>query len=177
MLRVFKILLLTILLYLCVAEGHAQIQTLQDTLSAISPEFYKRLQIERGQRRRSDNLYIYTAQQIRLQFIQSNVAQLLGDTLPAASTLQLSYKNNRRAVRLPTEAYSSKAATLYTEGFTTIGKAKIMGKFFLINSGMIVWRTILRETYRRESHLRILRLSQVNMNGKTSDLKQVWDIA
>lgn len=115
---------------LCVAKSYAQVRTLEDTLSAISPEFYKALEAERSKRQKSDSLYLYSFNANKLHFTQSSIAQLIADTTRQAAMLQLQYGNYKRHIKLPTTAFKTDAISLYTEGFTTIGKAKIMGKFY-----------------------------------------------
>ncbi|GAB3426415.1 DUF6850 family outer membrane beta-barrel protein [Niabella aquatica] len=125
-----KIFFSLILVYLCMAKGYAQVHTLEDTLSAISPEFYKALQAERSKRQKSDSLYLYKFNADKLHFAQSSITQLIADTTRQAAMLQLQYNNYKRHFKLPTTAFKTDAASFYTEGFITIGKAKIMGKFY-----------------------------------------------
>ncbi|MGE9311957.1 DUF6850 family outer membrane beta-barrel protein [Niabella sp. CJ426] len=112
------------------AKSYAQVHTLEDTLSAISPEFYKALEAERNKRQKSDSLYLYSFNANKLHFTQSSIAQLIADTTRQAAMLQLKYSNYKRHFKLPVAAFKTDVASLYTEGFTTIGKAKIMGKFY-----------------------------------------------
>lgn len=117
-------------LCLCTTLIRAQVPTLADTLSAISPDFYKQLLSERNKRQKSDSLYLYTYKSEQLAFMQSNLTQLIADTIRQAALLRLYYSTHRRDFRLPATAYKTQNAVLYTEGFTMIGKAKIMGKFY-----------------------------------------------
>jgi hypothetical protein len=110
--------------------AHAQIGTLEDTLSVLSPDFYKAVQSTRNKRFKTDSLYFQTFQRNRLNFSQTNMAQLVSDSLKQAAILEVQYGNGRRGIKLPTNAYRTNMASLYTEGFTTIGKAKILGKFY-----------------------------------------------
>jgi len=110
--------------------AQAQIGTLEDTLSVLSTDFYKAVQSTRSKRYKIDSLYFQTFQRNRLNFLQSNMTQLVSDSLTQAAILEVQYGNIRRDVKLPTNAYRTNIASLYTEGFTTIGKAKIMGKFY-----------------------------------------------
>ncbi|ANH81355.1 hypothetical protein A8C56_10490 [Niabella ginsenosidivorans] len=109
---------------------HAQVPVLADTLSSVSPDFYKVLQTERSKRLKSDSLYINTYRQQQIQFMQSSLTQLVADTLPQAAMLELGYTNQNRNFKLPVTACKTQNVVLYTEGFTTLGKAKIMGKFY-----------------------------------------------
>ncbi|MFT4092479.1 MAG: hypothetical protein QM640_02480, partial [Niabella sp.] len=95
-------ILLFIAMYLCVNVTHAQIHTLGDTLSSISPELYRALQTERGKRLKTDSLYLETATFDELAFMQTNTTQLIADTLKQAATLKVAYGNARRNLKLPT---------------------------------------------------------------------------
>ncbi|WP_162817958.1 hypothetical protein U0035_10170 [Niabella yanshanensis] len=110
--------------------AHAQVATLEDSLSSISPGFYKSLQTERAKGNRSDSLYWILSNRERLQFLQSNPVQLVFDTLKQAGLIEMHYKNTEKNIRLPVEAYRTYTAAFYTEGFTTVGKAKIQGRFY-----------------------------------------------
>lgn len=125
-----KILFTFCFILLGVLFGHAQVKTLEDTLSSLAPDFYRSIQSNRDKKIRTDSFYIYTQKANNLKFVQSNITQLIADTLPQGALLQLGYDNNTRNVKLPTEAYNIQNASLYTEGFTTIGRTKIMGKFY-----------------------------------------------
>lgn len=126
----FKILSIAFCCVLCMNFAHAQVRTLEDTLSVISPDFLNAVKSQRGKRLKTDSLYLQTYQQNRLSFVQQNITQLLADTLNQVALLQLNYQHSTRAFKLPTQAHRTRAASLYTEGFTTIGRAKIMGKFY-----------------------------------------------
>lgn len=123
-----KKLFIIFFLNLCALTGHAQVPTLADTLSSISPEFYKILESERANRKRSDSIHLFASGREKLRFLQTNLTQLLADTTRQAAMLKLQFENNKRPFHLPESAYKTNDIVLYTEGFATIGKAKIMGK-------------------------------------------------
>lgn len=120
---------ISLMFYLCVSNLHAQVKTLDDTLSVLAPNFYGGLKTERSVRLKTDSLRLQTYQINRLNFIQNNMAQLLSDSLKQSALLTIQYGNNTRNLRLPTEPYKTQNVSLFTEGFTTIGKAKITGSF------------------------------------------------
>ncbi len=129
--RLIRYIISFILLYgLGVEFAHAQVHTLEDTLSVLNPDFYRAVQSTKNKKDKTDSLYFQTFQKKRLLFSQTNITQLLADSLQQAAILEVQYGSSRRGLRFPTGAYRSNMASLYTEGFTTIGKAKILGKFY-----------------------------------------------
>lgn len=88
------------------------------------------MQAERTRKQKNDSLYFTSYHQKRLQFTQHNITQLIADTTKQAASLRVHYNHFKRNLRLPVQAFKTRAVSLYTEGFTTIGKAKIMGKFY-----------------------------------------------
>ncbi|GAB3006551.1 hypothetical protein GCM10027051_02350 [Niabella terrae] len=65
---------------------------------------------------------------LQLAFTQKDITQLIADSIKRAGLLELTYTADRKSIRLPVEAYHTQSGNLYTEGFTTLGKARIMGK-------------------------------------------------
>ena len=119
-----------ILFILCTQFAGAQFKVLADSISIFSDEFRTALQAEKSKRLKPDSLYQTGYQQNRLQFTQKSMILLVADSLQEAARLSLQYGNDTRNYKLPTEAYITNNVSLYSEGLTTIGKAKVMGKFY-----------------------------------------------
>ncbi|TXH22340.1 MAG: hypothetical protein E6Q95_02355 [Chitinophagaceae bacterium] len=112
----------------------AQVHSLADTLSLIAPDFYSQLKAQRAKKSKSDSLYFFDLNKLKTQFSQKNMTFLLADTSLQAAVLSIGYLSSKKDLREPYQAYKSTSAQLFTEGFTTIGKVKMMGKMYFNKS-------------------------------------------
>lgn len=116
----------------CSAKVFAQVNTLADSLyflqtgkhfsqkDTIDNVFYIPV---------SQDIYFNKLRRFNNDFSQSNATQLVADSNRRAGFLQFSYLNTKGGLHSTQQAYKTQQAEMYTEGFSTIGRVKISGKF------------------------------------------------
>lgn len=114
---------------MCVFYSKAQVTPLSDTLRFDSNEGTENSSILKRNTTTSKRNYLYDIPQSQLRWDQSSINFLLADTMSSSGMLSLTYDQYQRKFKLPTEAYKTTITKLYSEGFTTIGKMKVLGSF------------------------------------------------